>query len=89
MTLSPVPRYDLLHIEAYQSIGVQFSRGCPFNGELCDIIEVFGRVPRTKTPEQLLREFDAIYAAGFRGMLFWWMKISSATSERPRRCYRR
>ena len=70
VTRSPVPRYDLLHIEAYQSIGVQFSRGCPFNCEFCDIIEVFGRVPRTKTPEQLLREFDAIYAAGFRGMLF-------------------
>ncbi len=70
VTRSPVPRYDLLHIEAYQSIGVQFSRGCPFNCEFCDIIEVFGRVPRTKAPEQLLREFDAIYAAGFRGMLF-------------------
>jgi radical SAM superfamily enzyme YgiQ (UPF0313 family) len=70
VTRSPVPRYDLLRIEAYQSIGVQFSRGCPFNCEFCDIIEVFGRVPRTKTPEQLLREFDAIYTAGFRGMLF-------------------
>ena len=70
ITRSPVPRYDLLRIEAYQSIGVQFSRGCPFNCEFCDIIEVFGRVPRTKTPDQLLREFDAIYTAGFRGMLF-------------------
>lgn len=70
VTQSPVPRYDLLRIGAYQSIGVQFSRGCPFNCEFCDIIEVFGRVPRTKTPDQLLREFDAIYAAGFHGMLF-------------------
>src|ERR1700690_91262 len=70
VTRSPIPRYDLLRIEAYQSIGVQFSRGCPFNCEFCDIIEVFGRVPRTKPSEQLLAEFDAIYAAGFRGMLF-------------------
>ncbi len=70
VTRSPVPRFDLLRIDAYQSIGVQFSRGCPFNCEFCDIIEVFGRVPRTKPPEQMLREFDAIYATGFRGMLF-------------------
>jgi radical SAM superfamily enzyme YgiQ (UPF0313 family) len=70
VTRSPIPRYDLLRVEAYQSIGVQFSRGCPFNCEFCDIIEVFGRVPRTKPAAQLLREFDAIYATGFRGMLF-------------------
>ncbi len=67
---SPVPRFDLLRIGAYQSIGVQFSRGCPFNCEFCDIIEVFGRVPRTKSPTQLLAELDAIRSAGFRGMLF-------------------
>lgn len=70
VTRSPVPRFDLLRVQAYQSIGVQFSRGCPFNCEFCDIIEVFGRVPRTKPAEQLLREFDAINATGFRGMLF-------------------
>ena len=70
VTRSPVPRFDLLRINAYQSIGVQFSRGCPFNCEFCDIIEVFGRVPRTKPAEQLLREFDAVYATGFHGMLF-------------------
>jgi radical SAM superfamily enzyme YgiQ (UPF0313 family) len=70
VTRSPVPRFDLLRADVYQSIGVQFSRGCPFNCEFCDIIEVFGRVPRTKPPEQVLREFDAIYATGFRGLLF-------------------
>ena len=67
---SPVPRFDLLRTNTYQSIGVQFSRGCPFNCEFCDIIEIFGRVPRTKSPEQLLRELDAVSATGFRGMLF-------------------
>jgi radical SAM superfamily enzyme YgiQ (UPF0313 family) len=66
----PVPRYDLLDIAAYQSIGVQWSRGCPFNCEFCDIIEIFGRRARTKTPPQLLRELDAIYATGFRGSVF-------------------
>lgn len=70
VTKTPVPRFDLLRIEAYQTIGVQFSRGCPFNCEFCDIIEIFGRVPRTKTPEQLMREFEAIHATGFRGMVF-------------------
>jgi radical SAM superfamily enzyme YgiQ (UPF0313 family) len=59
-----------LRKDAYQAIGVQFSRGCPFNCEFCDIIEVFGRVPRTKSAEQLLREFDAVRATGFHAMLF-------------------
>jgi radical SAM superfamily enzyme YgiQ (UPF0313 family) len=70
VTKSPVPRFDLLNIHQYQSMGVQFSRGCPFDCEFCDIIEIFGRVPRTKTPEQLIRELDAIHAAGYHGMLF-------------------
>jgi radical SAM superfamily enzyme YgiQ (UPF0313 family) len=66
----PIPRYDLLDPSVYQSMGVQWSRGCPFNCEFCDIIEIFGRRARTKTPEQLLRELDAIHATGFRGSLF-------------------
>jgi radical SAM superfamily enzyme YgiQ (UPF0313 family) len=70
VTTVPVPRYELLDVSAYQSIGVQWSRGCPFNCEFCDIIEIFGRRARTKTPAQLLRELDAIYATGFRGSLF-------------------
>ncbi|MBI3073208.1 MAG: B12-binding domain-containing radical SAM protein [Deltaproteobacteria bacterium] len=67
---SPIPRYDLLDVDAYISIGLQWSRGCPFNCEFCDIIEVFGRVPRTKSPERLNAELDAIYATGFRGAVF-------------------
>jgi radical SAM superfamily enzyme YgiQ (UPF0313 family) len=66
----PTPRYDLLDVSAYQSMGVQWSRGCPFNCEFCDIIEIFGRRARTKTPAQLLVELEAIYATGFRGSLF-------------------
>lgn len=67
ITLSPVPRFDLLNFKHYLYIGVQFSRGCPFNCEFCDIIELFGRVPRSKTPAQMLTELQALYDAGYRG----------------------
>jgi len=66
----PVARYDLLDRSAYVCMSVQFSRGCPFNCEFCDIIEIFGRVPRTKKPAQLLRELEAIRDTGYRGPLF-------------------
>jgi radical SAM superfamily enzyme YgiQ (UPF0313 family) len=67
MAASPVPRFDLLKLRDYVMIGVQFSRGCPFNCEFCDIIELYGRVPRTKSPEQVVAELDAIYRLGHRG----------------------
>lgn len=67
VTKSPVPRFDLLKPEHYLYIGVQFSRGCPFNCEFCDIIELFGRVPRTKSNEQMLLELDALRRIGYRG----------------------
>ena len=64
---SPIPRFDLLKFKDYLFIGVQFSRGCPFTCEFCDIIELYGRVPRTKTTPQMLAELDALYALGYRG----------------------
>jgi radical SAM superfamily enzyme YgiQ (UPF0313 family) len=64
---SPTPRFDLLELDQYLHIGVQFSRGCPFNCEFCDIIELYGRKPRTKTPEQLLRELECLYRLGYKG----------------------
>jgi radical SAM superfamily enzyme YgiQ (UPF0313 family) len=67
VTKSPVPRFDLLKFDQYLYIGVQFSRGCPFTCEFCDIIELYGRVPRTKTTPQILAELDALYALGYRG----------------------
>ena len=67
---TPVPRYDLVDTSLYETMPVQYSRGCPFECEFCDIIEMFGRKPRTKAPQQLLREVDAVYATGFRGSLF-------------------
>jgi radical SAM superfamily enzyme YgiQ (UPF0313 family) len=66
MTRCPAPRYDLLRPGRYVQATMQFSRGCPFQCEFCDIITIFGRRPRLKTPSQVLAEFDAIRDAGFR-----------------------
>jgi radical SAM superfamily enzyme YgiQ (UPF0313 family) len=70
ITRSPMPLWSLLRIKDYFGMAVQFSRGCPFECEFCDIVIMNGRAPRTKTPEQLLAEFDALYAAGWRGQVF-------------------
>jgi radical SAM superfamily enzyme YgiQ (UPF0313 family) len=67
VTKTPIPRFDLLKFEQYLYIGVQFSRGCPFTCEFCDIIELYGRSPRTKTHAQMLAELDALYQLGYRG----------------------
>jgi radical SAM superfamily enzyme YgiQ (UPF0313 family) len=65
MTTVPVPRYDLLDVSRYASGSLQFSRGCPFQCEFCDIIVIFGRVPRTKKPAQVIAELDEMRRAGF------------------------
>lgn len=70
LSLTPLPRFDLVDVTLYESMPLQFSRGCPFDCEFCDIIEMFGRKTRTKSPEQFLREVDHVYNTGFRGSLF-------------------
>lgn len=67
VTRSPPPRFDLLKLDHYLALSVQFSRGCPFICEFCDIIELYGRVPRAKTVEQLLGELESLYRLGYRG----------------------
>ena len=67
VTKSPIPRFDLLKFDRYLHIGVQFSRGCPFTCEFCDIIELYGRVPRAKANSQMLAELDELYRLGYRG----------------------
>jgi radical SAM superfamily enzyme YgiQ (UPF0313 family) len=64
---TPIPRFDLLKFDRYLYIGVQFSRGCPFTCEFCDIIELYGRVPRAKAIDQMLAELDTLYRLGYRG----------------------
>ncbi|WP_216919060.1 B12-binding domain-containing radical SAM protein [Synechococcus sp. CCAP 1479/9] len=70
VSLSPRPRYDLLQRDAYLMMAVQFSRGCPFNCEFCDIINLYGRKPRTKENHQLLGELQTLYDLGWRGSIF-------------------
>lgn len=70
MALSPPPRYDLLDLSHYQKISLQFSRGCPFQCEFCDIIVMFGRKPRTKTLTQVERELDGLRAQKVTNIFF-------------------
>jgi radical SAM superfamily enzyme YgiQ (UPF0313 family) len=70
VTQSPLPRFDLLSRDAYLMMAMQFSRGCPFNCEFCDIISLYGRKSRTKTPSQASAELQALYELGWRGSLF-------------------
>jgi len=70
LTDSPTPRFDLLKLERYSWASLQFSRGCPFRCEFCDIIVMFGRRPRVKSLEQVGRELDALRARGMRRVFF-------------------
>ncbi|MEK0195789.1 B12-binding domain-containing radical SAM protein, partial [Microcoleus anatoxicus] len=70
VTGTPIPRFDLLEFEAYAEMSVQFSRGCPFQCEFCDIIVLYGRKPRTKKPEQIIAELDRLYELGWRRSIF-------------------
>ncbi len=70
MALTPVPRWDLINPRHYVTMTVQFSRGCPFDCEFCDIVVMNGRVPRTKSPEQLIAELEALRQRGWKDMVF-------------------
>ena len=67
---TPAPDFSLINMDNYSSMSVQYSRGCPFNCEFCDIIEIYGRLPRTKSNEQMIAELNALKVAGWRGMVF-------------------
>jgi radical SAM superfamily enzyme YgiQ (UPF0313 family) len=68
---SPTPRWDLVDLKAYHSIGVQYSRGCPFNCDFCNVTSLFGRRVRTKSATQVIAELDALHARGWRGAVFF------------------
>jgi radical SAM superfamily enzyme YgiQ (UPF0313 family) len=67
MTEAVVPRFDLIRFQDYIQVGIQYSRGCPFNCEFCDIIELYGRKSRTKTQKQVIKELQTVYDLGHRG----------------------
>ena len=67
MTALPSPRFDLLKVKRYATGSIQFSRGCPFQCEFCDIIVTFGRRPRMKRPEQVIEELEQMRKLGFLG----------------------
>lgn len=68
---APIPDWSLLDLHQYTSMCIQYSRGCPFNCEFCDIVMINGRVPRTKSKKQLLNELEALYSRGWREAVFF------------------
>jgi radical SAM superfamily enzyme YgiQ (UPF0313 family) len=70
LATSPLPDLSLIKMRRYSTMAVQYSRGCPFNCEFCDIIEIYGRRPRTKSVEQVIAELDQLRAAGWRESVF-------------------
>ena len=68
---TPMPLWKLIRMNNYATINIQYSRGCPFNCEFCDITLLCGRIPRTKNKEQIIRELENIYKHGFRGGVFF------------------
>jgi radical SAM superfamily enzyme YgiQ (UPF0313 family) len=70
LSRTPIPRWDLIRFRDYAMASVQFSRGCPFDCEFCDIVAMYGRTPRVKTAAQVVRELDALVDAGWRDSIF-------------------
>jgi radical SAM superfamily enzyme YgiQ (UPF0313 family) len=70
LTISPIPRFDLLRLEDYTTVTIQTSRGCPFDCEFCDVVNLFGRLPRYKAPKQVIAELETLYRLGARGTVF-------------------
>jgi len=68
---TPVPLWELINIKKYAQMGIQYSRGCPFNCEFCDIVLLNGRMPRAKDKDQILKELDALYDRGWRDSVFF------------------
>jgi radical SAM superfamily enzyme YgiQ (UPF0313 family) len=71
LSRSPAPRFDLLDLRRYATMTVQFSRGCPFQCEFCDIPTIYGRRPRTKAAGQVVAELESLYQLGWRGWVFF------------------
>jgi len=71
MHQTPTPSWDLIRMKRYASMNIQFSRGCPFNCDFCNVTVLFGHRSRMKTPQQVIAELDKIYDSGWRGNIFF------------------
>jgi len=71
ITTTPLPLWDLVSMNNYTSMNLQYSRGCPYDCNFCDITVLYGRKPRTKTKDQVIAELDALYFTGWRGPVFF------------------
>jgi radical SAM superfamily enzyme YgiQ (UPF0313 family) len=71
ITTTPLPLWDIVPIKNYTSMNLQYSRGCPYDCDFCDITVLYGRKPRTKTRRQVIAELDALYFTGYRGPVFF------------------
>jgi radical SAM superfamily enzyme YgiQ (UPF0313 family) len=71
LTTTPLPMWELINRRDYVTMNVQYSRGCPYDCEFCDITVLYGRLPRTKSAAQVIAELDALYQSGWRGHLFF------------------
>ena len=71
MIQTPAPMWELADMKRYASMSIQFSRGCPFDCEFCNVTALFGHRPRIKTSDQIIGELDALYALGWRGQVFF------------------
>jgi len=71
MHLTPLPRWDLLNLKRYATMSIQFTRGCPFDCDFCNITTLLGRRVRMKTSEQIIAELDGLYDRGWRGDVFF------------------
>ena len=68
---TPIPSWGLIRMKEYASMSIQFSRGCPYNCEFCNVTTLFGHRSRLKTPQQIISELDRIYASGWRSSIFF------------------
>jgi radical SAM superfamily enzyme YgiQ (UPF0313 family) len=68
---TPIPSWDLIQVQKYAALSIQFSRGCPYNCDFCNVTALFGHQPRLKTPQQVIAELDCIYDSGWRSSIFF------------------
>ncbi|MBU0474921.1 MAG: B12-binding domain-containing radical SAM protein [Bacteroidetes bacterium] len=71
ITTTPLPLWELVNLKDYASMNIQYSRGCPYDCDFCDITVLYGRYPRTKTTENIIAELEVLYSIGWRGPVFF------------------